>query len=179
MNRLHRLSAAVVCVGFAAACGGNTRETTAEHENTTATANTQPESEEPTGRPTPLSVTGCLTSAEGRYVLTQLDGDVQSPRGAATEAYQLTDADEQLRQHIGKQVRVTGEAEPARVAEVRESTPSTPAAPAGTAGQQTTTNQPAVSTETRTRLETRTMSVTSVTPTGQNCPSGTTTNPAH
>jgi hypothetical protein len=177
MNRLHRLSAVVVCVGLAAACGGNNRETAAEHENTTATANAPAGSEEPTGRPAALSVTGCLTSADGRYVLTQLAGDVQSPGGPATETYQLTNADEKLRPHVGKQVRVTGEAEPARVAEVRESTPATPATPAGTAGQQTTANQPAVSTETRTRLETREMSVMSVTPTGQDCPAGSAPNP--
>jgi hypothetical protein len=171
MNRLHRLSAAIVCVGFAAACGGNNREPTAEHENTTAATNAQSESDKPTGQSKPLSVTGCLTSADGRYVLTELAGDVESPAGSTTEAYQLTNADQKLRPHIGKQVRVTGEAEPARVAEVRESTPLTPA-PAGTAGQQTTTNQAAVSTETRTRLETRRMSVMSVTATGQDCPAG-------
>jgi hypothetical protein len=171
MNRLHRLSAAVVCLGLAAACGGNNRETTAEHETTTAAATAQAERDEPTGRPAALSVTGCLTSADGRYVLTELSGD----RQPTTESYQLTNADEQLRPHVGKQVRVNGEAEPARVAEVRESTPATPA---GTAGQQTATNQPAVSTETRTRLETRTVSVTSVTPTGQDCPVETTHSPA-
>lgn len=167
MNRLHRLSAAVVCVGLAAACGGGNRDATAERENTAATNTARVETDEPTGRPAPIMVTGCLTAADGRFVLTELSGD----RQPTTEAYQLTNADEQLRPHVGKQVRVNGEAEPARVAEVRESTPT---APAGTAGQQTTTNQPAVSTETRTRLETRTMSVTSVTPTGQDCPTGTT-----
>ena len=165
MNPLHRLSAAVVCLGLAAACGGGDRAAMTERENTPAT-NAAVETDEPTGRPVALSVTGCLTAADGRYVLTELSGD----RQPTTEAYQLTNADEQLRPHVGKQVRVNGEAEPARVAEVRESTPTTPATPAGTAGQQTTTNQPAVSTETRTRLETRTMSVTSVTPTGQDCP---------
>jgi hypothetical protein len=168
MNLFHRLSAAVVCVGLAVACGGNNRETTAEQESTTATTNRSLESDEPTGRPVALSVTGCLTAADGRFALTELSGD----RQPTTETYQLTNADEQLRPHVGKQVRVNGEAEPARVAEVRESTPTTPA---GTAGQQTATNQPAVSTETRTRLETRTVSVTSVTPTGQDCPAGTTT----
>jgi hypothetical protein len=178
MNRLHRLSAAVVCVGLAAACGGNKRDTTAEHENTTATTDARAESDEPTGRSAALSVTGCLTSASGRYVLTDLSDDAQAPGGPATESYQLTNADEKLRPHVGKQVRVTGEAEPARVAEVRETTPSVPAAPAGTAGQQGTTNQPAVSTETRTRLETRQMSVTSVTATGQDCPAGSQQNPA-
>lgn len=170
MKRLHRLSAAVVCVGFAAACGGGNRDATAERENTTA-ANAQAETDEPTGRPAPMSVTGCLTSAEGRYVLTELTGDIKAPGGPAqptTETYQLTNADEKLQPHVGKQVRVTGEAEPARVAEVRE---STPAAPAGTAGQQSP-NQAAVSSETRTRLEMRTMSVTSVTPTGEDCPAG-------
>lgn len=166
MHRLHSLSAAVVSVGLAVACGGGDRSVVTDRENTTAT-NAAVETEEPTGRPAALMVTGCLTAADGRYVLTELSGD----RQPTTEAYQLTNADEQLRPHVGKQVRVNGEAEPARVAEVRESTPS---APAGTAGQQTTANQPAVSTETRTRLETRTMSVTSVTPTGQDCPTGTT-----
>jgi hypothetical protein len=175
MNRLHGLSAAVVCVGVAIACGGGSREATAERENTTA-ANAPVETDEPTGRPAPISVTGCLTAADGRYVLTELSGDTKAPGSPAqptTETYQLTNADEELRPHVGKQVRVNGEAEPARVADVRESTPTTPAAPAGTAGQQSTTNQPAVSTETRTRLETRTMSVTSVTPTGDDCPTGT------
>ena len=108
MNRLHRLSAAVVCVGFAAACGGNNRETTAEHENTTAATNAQSESDKPTGESESLSVTGCLTSADGRYVLTELAGGIESPAGSTTEAYQLTNADQKLRPHIGKQVRVNG-----------------------------------------------------------------------
>ena len=179
MKRLQRLSAAVVGLGLIAACGGGNREAT-DRENTTV-ANAPVETDEPTGRPAPMSVMGCLTAAEGRYVLTELTGDTKAPGGPAqptTETYQLTNADEMLQPHVGKQVRVTGEAEPARVAEVRETTPSAPAAPAGTAGQQGTANQPAVSTETRTRLETRRMSVTSVTPTGDNCPTGATTAPA-
>jgi hypothetical protein len=170
MKRLHGLSAAVVCVGLAAACGGGNRDATAERENTAAT-NTTTETAEPNGRPAPMAVSGCLTAADGRYVLTELVGDIKTPGGPAqptTETYQLTNADEKLQPHVGKQVRVTGEAEPARVADVRESTPATPA---GTAGQQSP-NQAAVSTETRTRLETRRMSVMSVTPTGEDCPTG-------
>jgi hypothetical protein len=175
MNRFHTFSAAIVCVAVAAGCGGGNRETTDERERTPATNNAAVETDEPTGRPAPISVTGCLTAAEGRFVLTELSGDTKTPGGGGqptTETYQLTNADEQLRPHVGKQVRVNGEAEPARVAEVRESSPAAPATPAGTAGQLSATNQPTVSTETRTRLETRRMSVTSVTPTGQDCPTG-------
>ena len=108
MNRLHRLSAAVVCVGFAAACGGNNRETTAEHENTTAATNAQSESDKPTGESESLSVTGCLTSADGRYVLTELAGGIESPAGSTTEAYQLTNADQKLRRVAGSPYRSAG-----------------------------------------------------------------------
>jgi len=177
MKRLWNSSAAVVCLSLAVGCGGGTREADAERDDIAGT-NAQAETDEPTGTPAPASVMGCLSAAEGRYVLTELKGDIKAPGGPAqptTETYQLTGADEKLREHVGKQVRVTGEAEPARIAEVRESTPSTPAAPAGTAGRQGT-NQAEVSTETRTRLETRRMTVMSVTPTGDDCPAGTATN---
>ena len=172
MKRLNGLSAAVACLGLVAACGGGDREVDLERDTTTG-ANAQVETEESTGRPVPITVTGCLSSAEGRYVLTELEPLNEAPGGApraTTETYQLTNADEQLSQHVGKRVRINGEAEPARIAEVRESTPSTPAA-AGTSGQQTP-NQPAFSTETHTRLEMRRMSVMSVMPTGEDCPTG-------
>jgi hypothetical protein len=171
MKRLNGLSAAVVCLGLTAACGGGDREAGSVERDGTAGVNTQVETEESTGRPVPTTVTGCLSSADGRYVLTALKAIDDGPGGptqATTETYQLTNADEQLRQHVGRHVRVNGEAEPARVADVRETSPSAPAA-RGTSGQQSA-NQPAVSTETRTRLEMRRMSVTSVSATGENCP---------
>jgi hypothetical protein len=152
------------------ACGGADRDRSQAEHNSSASANAKVETEEPSGRPVPVTVTGCLSSAEGRYVLTELapNQGAGGPAQATTETYQLTDADEQLRQHVGKQVRVSGEAEPARIAEVRESTPATPPT-AGTSGQQNERGA-AVSTETRTRLEMRRMSVTSVMPTGDECP---------
>jgi hypothetical protein len=172
MKRLNRLSAAVACLGLTAACGGGERAANVERDSTTA-ANTQAETAEPTGRNVAITVTGCLSSAEGRYVLTELESADRAPAQPTTETYELTDADDQLQQHVGKQVRINGQAEPARIAEVRESTPSTPATATGTAGQQSR-NQPAVSTETRARLEMRKMSVMAVTPTGDDCPTATT-----
>jgi hypothetical protein len=144
-----------------------------EREETTAAA--QADTDEPTGKSEVMTVTGCLSSADGRYVLTELEGNNGTRGGTVqptTETYQLTNADEKLRDHVGKQVRINGEAEPARIAELRETTPGTASVATGTAGQQSG-NQPEVSTETRTRLEMRRMSVMYVMPTGADCPAGT------
>jgi hypothetical protein len=109
-------------------------------------------------------VDGCLTEANGRFVLTQLS----RAGGAATETYQLTTSTpDDLRQHVGREVRIAGEAAAARVAEVRETTPPAAGAPAGTSGQQGSAQ---VSTESATRLEMRQLVVSSVTPTGDECP---------
>jgi hypothetical protein len=172
MKALNYLSTTVVCL-IVSACGGPDRDRSLTERSSSASATAQVESEKPSGRPEPITVTGCLSSADGRYVLTELapNQGAGGPAQATTETYQLTDADEQLRQHVGKQVRISGEAEPARIADVRESTPATPPT-AGTAGQQTE-NRAAVSTETLTRLEMRHMSVKSVMPTGEDCPAGT------
>ncbi len=173
MKRWTGVSATVGCLAIAVACGGGNREENVSTEGAGTAADTEAITDERTGgRPEVMTVTGCLSSAEGRYVLTALEGATGPGSGqAATETYQLTDADERLRDHVGKQVRVNGEAEPARIAEVRESTP--PAATAtGTAGNQSG-NQPSVSSETQTRLELRRMSVMSVMPTGEDCPAGT------
>jgi hypothetical protein len=165
------VSAAALCVGMAA-CGGNDRNSTQAETNsnndTRSAGAAQEQTSEPSGKSVPLTVTGCLSSAEGRYVLTELAGSGATAQ-AATETYQLTNADDELRQHVGKQVRVTGEAEPARIAEVRESTPPGSAS-AGTAGRQGGGNDAAVSTETRTRLEVRRMSVRTVSPANGECP---------
>lgn len=167
------MSAAVLCLGLTAACGGGTREDgdaqsqQTEQQGTTpadAQARAEPAGQA-SGRPEPTNVDGCLTEANGQFVLTTL----QTGEGT-TETYQLTNADDELRKHVGREVRVAGEAEPARVAEVRETTPAGAGA-AGTSGQQAQGQpQPQVSTESRTRLEMRRLSVINVTPTGDPCP---------
>jgi hypothetical protein len=180
MKRWNGVSAAVACLALTVACGGGNREENVSTEREGAAADNQAVTDERTGGPPEvMTVTGCLSSAEGRYVLTQLEsgGTAAAPGEATTETYQLTNADEKLREHVGKQVRVNGEAEAARIAEVRETTPPAPATATGTAGNQSG-NEPTVSSETQTRLELRRMSVMSVMPTGEDCPAGTTTGSA-
>ena len=112
-------------------------------------------------RPEPAIVEGCLTAADGRFVLTQLRGSESDVR-PTTETYQLINADDQLRPHVGRQVRISGEAEAPDVANLREPVPNT-TQPAGTSGGAE------VSTQESTRLEVARMRVTSVTPTGDGC----------
>jgi hypothetical protein len=114
------------------------------------------------GETTTIVETGCLTAAGDRFVLTALE---RGGRRAETEMYQLVGNDEDLRRHVGREVQVTGMAEPAQVAEVTEVSPSTPAGTSGTADG----TQPQVTTEAATRLETRRMRVSTVTPTGEEC----------
>jgi hypothetical protein len=132
-------------------------------------------------RPAPVDVNGCLTASGDRFVLTALQNAAASqsaqnpgenPAGAAavptTEAYQLIASNtDDLRKYVGQQVHVTGEADPARVAQVRELTPATPA---GTSGTQSN-DSPTVRTEESTRIEMRQLRVSSVTAAGGACPS--------
>jgi hypothetical protein len=107
---------------------------------------------------------GCVTASGDRFVLTSLD----SGERPATELYQLDGTSAELRQHVGREVLVTGEAQPAGIAEVRETTPSTPVATSGSdAGA-----QPEVRTESQVRLETRQLRVLTITPTGDDCAAG-------
>jgi hypothetical protein len=168
MIDMRMFSAAVLCAGLAAACGGGTGDAASEQPGTTPGNGAAREEVggQAGARPEPISVDGCLTEANGRFVLTQLERE----GGTATETYQLTtNAPDDLRQHVGREVRIAGEAAAARVAEVRESTPPGAGAtsPAGTSGQQ---GGAEVSTESTTRLEMRQLAVSSVTPTGDECP---------
>jgi hypothetical protein len=144
-----------------AACGGDRRnDQTGERE----TAET---------RPVGVSETGCLTARGDQFVLT----DLKRAGGttATTETFQLIGMDEVLRQHVGKQVRVAGEAEGSQVAVVTESTPGSDASrPAGTTGGAKPTGSadpadPKVTTDTQTRMEVRKLRVGSVEPTGESC----------
>jgi hypothetical protein len=119
-------------------------------------------------RPTPVTETGCLTAREGQFVLTDLE---RGEGEATTETFQLIGNEEELRRHVGRQVRVNGEAEAPKVAVVQESTPP-PAnpSPQGTTGG----TAPKVSTQAQTRLEVRKLTVSSVQPTGASCAAETT-----
>lgn len=111
----------------------------------------------------PAHQIGCLTALGNQFVLTDLE---RGEGTTATEAFQLIGDAGLLRRYVGQQVRVAGEAEAARVAVVDESTPPPqPREPTGTSG----TGQPAVSTETQTRLEVRKLRVATIEPTGSSC----------
>ena len=129
-----------------------------------------------------IEVTGCLTGADDRFVLTELDRadtgtTIASP---STESYRLIGDVSVLRQHVGQQVRVSGMAEAPDVAIVRESSPAAPAAPpaVGTGGDQSPSPGgsaagagagPKVSTQQETRIETSALQVRSITGTGTRC----------
>ena len=119
--------------------------------------------------PRPITVEGCLTAAGDRLVLTELKSEDANSDSAAptTESYRLVGMEENLRPHVGKRVRITGESEPEQVVDVRESTPPAPAAgqqPAGTAG-----SEPQVETTETTRIEVNDLQVRSVSPTSESC----------
>jgi hypothetical protein len=108
------------------------------------------------------SRTGCLTTSGENFVLT----DIERGDSPSSEMFRLEGNENELRPHVGQRVRITGDAEPAKVAVMRESTPPDPEArPEGTAGGAT----PNVASETETRVEVRKLTVASVEPTGQSC----------
>lgn len=127
-----------------------------------------------------IEVTGCLTGADDRFVLTELDRadtatTIASP---STESYRLIGDVSVLRQHVGQEVRVSGMAEAPDVAIVRESSPAAPAVPpaVGTGGDQPPSGgrpgpgaAPKVSTQQQTRLETSALQVRSIAATGSRC----------
>jgi hypothetical protein len=106
-----------------------------------------------------MTVTGCLTASADRFVLTALDQKAATP---TTETYQLKGAqDAELQKYVNREVRVVGEADAAKVADVRD-LPSTTVGTGGTSAE--------VKTQEATRFEVRTLTVSSVTPTGDPCP---------
>lgn len=105
----------------------------------------------------PTEDTGCLTANGDRFVLSSPDA-----QGPGTELYQLVGAEDELRKHVGKVVRISGEAEPPQTAELRQ--PPVPAA--GTAGDEA---KPTVATGMSLSLDVRTLRVIAVVPTGDVC----------
>jgi hypothetical protein len=191
MRRVSVFGVWAACAALTVACGTN--QTAENNENTGAKAPAAAEFRgNASDRPAPVDVSGCITASGDQYVLTSLENAAAAPgvtrneNGAAdrnaasnagaaaqptTETYQLVGGNaDDLRKYVGRQVRVTGEADPARVAEVREATPATPAI--GTSGQpQDNANGAAkVTTEEKTRFEMRKLRVSSVTGAGGECP---------
>ena len=169
MNRTTIAGIFAVCVGVAA-CGGNRDR----EEHAAAPAGDTAEA-----KPITITETGCLTARGEQFVLTDLQPATGAAGTSATQTYQLVGEDEELRQHVGKQVRVSGEAEGAQVTEVRELTPDTASKPEGTSGAANPNptavprspgqGDAQVRTETETRMEVRKLRVASVTPTGDSC----------
>jgi hypothetical protein len=157
--KTNTILAALLSIGLAAGCADR-----AGDEDREARHGLPPEAERAEGAGTPEAVTvaGCLTEADGKFVLTQLE-----PAGSGTpttETYQVVNLEDQLRRHVGNRVRVYGQADAPRVADLRTVEPS--GQPAGAQG---TTGQAQVDTELRARVETRTLRISTVTSTGTAC----------
>jgi hypothetical protein len=180
MRRLMLSCAGTACVVLAVGCGSD--RTAKSNENTGANAPAAAKfRDNASDRPAPTDVSGCLTASGDRYVLTSLEpvtttggGPTRNENANApgappvptTETYQLIGGSPaELHKYVGQQVHVTGEADPARVAELRESTP-----PVGTSGaERPGPQQPKVSTEETTRVELRKLRVSSITGAGGPC----------
>jgi hypothetical protein len=149
-----------LCAGLTLACGGDPEA-----------QRNDPNDDIDIEQTTTVSETGCLTASGDRFVLTALEAGGNS----STELYQLIGNTDELRQHVGREVRVTGDAEPSQVAELRDSAVSAPAGTAGSGDNSAPADRDAqVRTETSTRLETRQLRVATVMPTGDDCPTSTT-----
>jgi hypothetical protein len=190
MKRASMAGVFALCLGLTVACGGNKDEADIAERDPKV-------GDRGDGRPMAITETGCLTAQGDRFVLTALEsaaaagtakpepgaaGSQKPGQGAAesrsadaqptTESYQLIGNEDELRPLVGKQVRVSGEADPPKVAEVRETTPPSAASGAtGTAGQAEPAKpgEPQVSTATETRLEVTQLRVQTIAATGAAC----------
>jgi len=159
MKRVILMSMCVGAVALSSAC--SRRDTSQEEPKNIVELATHPA---PAGSITPVTVTGCLSASGNRFVLAQFDKEASK-----TVAYQLINADDQLRNLVGKEVRVSGEAQPTQVAETREVSPPTDVS--GTSGKAEAPKgaEPTVTTVTDTKLDMQKMTVASVTATGDAC----------
>jgi hypothetical protein len=163
MKRASVAGAFALCLGLTVACGGRTDEQKPVAERDPKVL------DDKDGRPATISETGCLTASGGRFVLTNLERSDGTP--TTTISYQLVGNEDEFRRLVGQQVRVTGDADPSRVAEVREMSPATAT---GTSGQQARSaspkpGEPQVSTTQETRLEVSQLLVRSIADAGQPC----------
>jgi hypothetical protein len=134
MKRASMAGVFALCLGLTVACGGNKDEADIAERDPKV-------GDRGDGRPMAITETGCLTAQGDRFVLTALEsaaaagtakpepgaaGSQKPGQGAAesrsadaqptTESYQLIGNEDELRPLVGKQVRVSGEADPPKVA---------------------------------------------------------------
>jgi hypothetical protein len=164
MNRV--LALAMLCGIATASCGRGpaSQAPPPEEQQVIPRTDTRPLETRGGARPAPVNVTGCLTAAGDRFVLTQL-----RESDSTTDAYQLVNADDQLRSLVGQQVRIGGEAEAPKVAVVREHEVGVAANGQATGTSGTGDAEPNIRTQETAKIATRRMSVLSVTPTGDRC----------
>jgi hypothetical protein len=154
MKRTILMSICVGAVTFSVGCGR--RDSAQDDKKNILDLATQPA---PAGTIAPVEVSGCLSASGDRYVLSHVDKD-----DAKTIAYQLVNADDQLRPLVGREVRVTGEAQPTQKAETRAITPPQAAATSGKSEPDAK-----VTTVEETKLDLQKLVVTSASPTGDAC----------
>jgi hypothetical protein len=142
----------------------------------------------PDDLPQMVGVEGCLTAAEGDLVLTRLTS--AAPRGAeggapaaeggtlpaqqSTEMFILKGMEDELRPHVGQQVRVRGEAHPPEVGVVRQHETAVPSGATGGAAEPGAVGtagggEPQVTTMQKTRFATTDLQVRAVTPLNRPC----------
>jgi hypothetical protein len=153
MKRTILMSICVGAVALSVGCGR--RDASPEDKKNIIDLATQPA---PAGT-APVEVVGCLSASGDRFVLSHIDKD-----DSKTVAYQLINADDQLTSYVGREVRVSGEAQPAQKAETRAVTPPQPAATSGKSGANAT-----VTTVEETKVDLQKLAVSSVSPTGDAC----------
>jgi hypothetical protein len=166
MRQGKKFGAALTCALLIAACGDSTRTRDQASEQSGQANNPLLNSDV---RPKPISTTGCLTAANGRYVITALDEAANVP---TTVTYQLAGGNEsELQKQVNREVRVTGEVDPPKVADVRNIEPPA-VGTSGTPSDRVDRPEPEVKTQEAVRFEVRSLKVSSVTPTGDDCPVG-------
>lgn len=109
-----------------------------------------------------ITAEGCLTASGDRFVLTDLEAE---EGGAAT--YRLVGRDHDLRAHVGRRVRISGESEPEQVVDVRQSTEGGAGSPSATGTSGATAE---VDTITTARIEVHDLRVRTIVPVDEPCP---------
>lgn len=163
MRHSGRLGAAVAFAALLTACGAGARSS----DEKAATNGNDPLLNTDT-RPEPITAVGCLTASGGHFVVTSLDSTTAVP---TTTTYNVSGGNEgELRKQIDREVRVAGEADPAKVADVRDApTPAVGTSGAHAGRDVAPGTEPRVKTQESMRFAMRDLKVLSVTPTGNPC----------
>jgi hypothetical protein len=145
-----------ICAGAVALSVGCGRHNAQDNKKNILDLATQPA---PAAKIAPVEVVGCLSASGDRFVVSHVDKD-----DSKTIAYQLVNADDQLRPLVGREVRVSGEAQPTQKAETRAVTPPQPAATSGNSEPEAK-----VTTVEETKVDMQKLAVASIAPTGDPC----------